>query len=215
MVLARSEQSYLSRLCGGVCMLVEKVRIGHDWFKRIGCVDFIAPLAFRLYLFFPFYMAGMSKITGMDGTVYWFGEVLGLPFPALMAYAAAYIELVGAFLLLLGLAARYISIPLIITMLVAIFAVHWDNGWFAIASSAADEGVAERLSMAKSILNEHGNYAWLTAKGSFVILNNGIEFAVTYLIMLLSLLFTGAGRYVSLDYWVEHYFSRANRLTIC
>lgn len=189
-------------------MLLEKVRTGHDSFKKVNAVDFIAPLAFRLYLFFPFYMAGMSKITGMDGTIYWFGEVLGLPFPALMAYLAAYTELVGAFLLLAGLATRYISIPLIITMIVAIFAVHWDHGWSAIASSAADEGVAERLSMAKSILKEHGNYGWLTAKGSFVILNNGIEFAVTYLIMLISLLFTGAGRYTSLDYWIERYLSK-------
>ncbi|MAL94493.1 MAG: hypothetical protein CME40_05400 [Haliea sp.] len=33
------------------------------------------------------------------------------------------------------------------------------------------------------------------------VLNNGIEFAATYFVMLLSLFFTGAGRFVSLDYW--------------
>ncbi|MEZ5502684.1 MAG: DoxX family protein [Halioglobus sp.] len=95
-------------------------------------------------------------------------------------------------LLLLGLATRWISIPLIITMLVAIFAVHWDNGWAAIADAAAED-VALRLGAARDILIEHGNYIWLTEKGLFVILNNGIEFAVTYLIMLLSLVFTVVG----------------------
>ena len=91
--------------------------------------------------------------------------------------------------------------PLMVTMLVAIFAVHWDNGWAAIADSSA-EGVAVRLSAAKEILQEHGHYEWLTEKGNFVILNNGIEFGVTYLLMCFSLLFTGGGRFTSVDYFL-------------
>ncbi len=63
--------------------------------------------------------------------------------------------------------------------------------------------MAVRLGAARELLQEHGNYSWLTEKGSFVILNNGIEFAVTYLIMLFSLLFTGGGRYVSADYYLS------------
>ena len=47
------------------------------------------------------------------------------------------------------------------------------------------------LAQQKVILRKHGNYSWLTEKGNFVILNNGIEFAATYLIMLLSLLVYG------------------------
>ena len=35
-----------------------------------------------------------------------------------------------------------------------------------------------------------------------MILNNGIEFGATYFIMLLVLFYFGAGRLVSLDYWV-------------
>jgi uncharacterized membrane protein YphA (DoxX/SURF4 family) len=75
----------------------------------------------------------------------------------------------------------------------------------AVQSLQNSEGVGQRLAAAKNILRRHGNYSWLTEKGSFVILNNGIEFAVTYLIMLLSLLFTGAGRWVSADYWIARY----------
>ena len=61
---------------------------------------------------------------------------------------------------------------------------------------------------AKEILKEHGNYDWLTENGSFVVLNNGIEFAATYFIMLLALFFIGGGRYVSVDYWIKEKFGK-------
>ena len=113
-------------------------------------------------------------------------------------------------------------------MLVATFAVHWDTGWFAVApgdpststakplaslgipaakrSLENSEEVGKRISAAKSLLKEHGNYNWLTEKGNLVVLNNGIEFAVTYFIMLLMLFFTGAGKYLSVDYWIARCF---------
>lgn len=177
-------------------------------FSPLQHLDGLAPLALRLYLVPVFWVAGTQKIAGMQSTIEWFGNPewgLGLPFPALLAYLAAYTEAIGALLLLLGLATRWISIPLIVTMLVAIFAVHWDSGWAAIADSGAQE-VAVRLGAARELLREHGNYAWLTEQGNFVVLNNGIEFAVTYLVMLLSLLFTGGGRYVSVDYYLSGLF---------
>ena len=40
-----------------------------------------------------------------------------------------------------------------------------------------------------------------------VILNNGIEFAVTYAVMLLALIAQGGGRYVSLDYWAMRWIT--------
>lgn len=177
-------------------------------FPRLQYLDGLAPLALRLYLVPVFWMAGTQKIAGMENTIEWFGNSdwgLGLPFPALLAYMAAYTEAVGALLLLLGLATRWISIPLMVTMLVAVFAVHWDNGWAAIADSGAQE-VAVRVGAARDLLREHGNYSWLTEQGNFVILNNGIEFAVTYLLMLLSLLFTGGGRFTSVDYYLFRLF---------
>ena len=53
---------------------------------------------------------------------------------------------------------------------------------------------------ARDILQQHGNYGWLTGSGSFAIVNNGIEFAATCLVMLVALFFTGAGRWLSVDY---------------
>lgn len=175
-------------------------------------LDFLAPLALRLYLVPIFWMAGTKKLADIDSIAEWFGNPdwgLGLPFPELMAWLATLTEVGGAILLLIGLGVRWISMPLIVTMLVAIFTVHLPNGWLAIAEGSgslfASErtiGAIERLDRIKAILDEHGNYDWLTQNGSVAILNNGIEFATTYLIMLLALLFMGGGRYVSLDYWI-------------
>jgi len=205
----------------------------HDWLNMTRQLDFLAPLLLRLYLGPVFISAGINKLVAWDNTVAWFGNAdwgLGLPLPGLMAFLAVSAELVGGFLLILGLATRYIAVPLMITMLVAAFSVHGGNGWFAIAPSDPStsmakplaavglpgagaslensEEVSRRLAAARSLLREHGNYNWLTGRGSIVILNNGIEFAATYFIMLLSLFFTGAGRYISLDYWFTARFLR-------
>ena len=185
---------------------------------RTRVLDFLAPLALRLYLVPIFWTAGSNKIDfgtflPNDGVVQWFGS-LGIPFPALNAFLAGWTEVLGAIFLLFGFAVRWISIPLMATMVVAMATVHWKNGWLAIAEGAgffATErtmGAIERLSRAKSILREHGNYEWLTENGSLVILNNGIEFAATYFIMLLALFFLGGGRIVSLDYWIAKKFRR-------
>lgn len=177
--------------------------------------DFLAPLALRLYLVPIFWMAGTNKLADMDSVIAWFGDPdrgLGLPLPELMAWAATLTEVGGAILLLIGFAVRWVSIPLMITMVVAAVSVHLHNGWLAIAEGSGlfaterTEGAIVRLERAKEILQEHGNYSWLTENGSFVVLNNGIEFAATYFIMLLVLFFIGAGRFFSMDYWVRRAF---------
>lgn len=190
--------------------------------------DWLGPLTLRLYLAPIFLAAGLHKFHNFDDIVNWFGNGdwgLGLPLPWLFAFLATSAEIIGGLALLVGLAVRLMAIPLVITMLVAATTAHWDNGWFAIAPGNPEtsmakvlepigfpgseaslnnsEEVGKRLSAAKRLLRQHGNYAWLTEKGSFVILNNGIEFAATYFIMTLMLLFAGGGRFVSIDYWLK------------
>jgi len=186
-----------------------------DLLNATRAIDWHGPLALRLYLVPVFWMAGTTKIDGWEDTVAWFGNPdwgLGLPFPLLMATLAVGAEVIGAICLLIGFAVRWISVPLMITMVVAAVTAHLQNGWLAIATGSgmfATErtiGGIERLSKAKSILKEHGNYDYLTENGSFVMLNNGIEFAATYFIMLLVLFFIGGGRYFSVDYWIEKKF---------
>lgn len=179
-------------------------------------LDFLAPLALRLYLVPIFWMAGTKKLGDMESTIGWFGNPdwgLGLPFPELLAWLATLTEVVGAAALLIGLGVRWISLPLMFTMIIAAITVHMKNGWLAIAEGsgffASDRTMAaiDRLDRAKDILKEHGNYSWLTENGSFVILNNGIEFAATYFIMLLVLFFYGPGK-ASLDYFIEKRYGR-------
>lgn len=108
----------------------------HTALNHTRIADFLAPLLLRLFLAPVMFSAGYNKAMSFEGTVSWFGNTewgLGLPFPALLAFLATATELVGGVLLLLGLFTRYISIPLMFTMLVAIGTVHWGNGWFAIA----------------------------------------------------------------------------------
>ena len=196
----------------------DKLNQLYDSLNMTKMADFLGPLALRLYLVPIFWMAGSKKLSDMDSTIAWFGNSewgLGMPFPELMAWSAVLTETTGAILLLLGLAVRWISIPLMVTMLVAMFSVHWSNGWLAIAEGtgsmfANDRTIVavDRLDKAKDILKEHGNYSWLTEHGSVVVLNNGIEFAATYFIMLLALFFIGAGRYISADYWIKDWWNK-------
>lgn len=184
--------------------------------------DGLGPLLLRLYLAPVLIQSGWTKFMSFESTATWMGNPdwgLGLPFPHLMAGLATGAELVGGVALVVGFATRWFAIPLIVTMLVAIFAVHWENGWLAIADGSswlANDRVLEaaaRKARAVELLKEYGDYGWLTARGSVTILNNGIEFAATYLIMLVSLLFTGGGRYTSVDYWIPRVLVRTSSCT--
>jgi len=180
-------------------------------------IDFIAPLLLRLYLAPIFWMAGSSKFADFESTAAWFGNPdwgLGLPMPTLMAFMSASTETLGAILLVFGLGVRWISLPLMVTMIVAALLVHIQHGWQAVADTKFclfncidAEDASVRLDKARELLQEHGNYDWLTEQGSLVILNNGIEFAATYFIMLLALLYLGAGK-LSLDFLLAKRFMK-------
>lgn len=203
--------------------------------NAIGHLDGVASLLIRLILGPVLIAAGWEKLTGDN----WFGfqlESFPFPFnvlpPELSWFLASWTEFLGGILLLVGLGTRIVAMPLAVTMFVAAYSVHLDNGWAAIAPSNppavcvpntdanANSNVferyikcynvnertieaSERLARAKSILREHGNYRYLNGSGAIVKLNSGIEFAANYLVMLLALLIIGGGRYFSLDYYVK------------
>ena len=185
---------------------------------RLQVADGIPLLLLRLYLAPVMIQAGWNKASSFDSIVDWFGNDdygLGLPMPLVMAFLATAAELVGGVLLLLGALTRLVSIPLMVTMIVAMVSVHAKNGWLAIADASSwladgtillNENIMaapEKLAAAKSLLQEYGHYDWLTSSGNFVVLNNGIEFAATYFIMLLVLFIYGGGRFFSVDFYMN------------
>lgn len=183
-------------------------------------LDFLGPLALRLYLVPVFWVAGMNKAASFTDVVEWFGNDdwgLGLPAPVLLAFLATAAEVGGAVLLLVGLATRLVTVPLMVTMIVAAGTVHWPHGWqavhdpqspfasrYTLGVEAGDASAAgERLARARELLREHGNYDWLTEQGRFVVSNSGVEWAATYFAMLLALFALGGGRFVSIDDWLR------------
>lgn len=173
-------------------------------------------------------VSGLVSLMADPNIVAWFGNEdwgLGLPFPTLLANLAAWTEFLGGWLLVFGLLTRLISIPLMFTMIVAATTVHLEHGWFAVTPTNPDtssakvldwvgidsakaslensQEAAKRLDAMRSLLEENGNTDWLYETGNILVLNNGIEFSTTYFIMLLALFFIGAGRFTSVDYFID------------
>lgn len=84
----------------------------------------------RITLAYGFYSTASMKWKDIHAVAEWFGT-LGIPAPTFNAYLAAGTETAGVVLLILGMGTRLITVPLIITMLVAIKTVHWANGFEA------------------------------------------------------------------------------------
>jgi len=196
-------------------------RLYGDFLRCLRSMDWLGPLALRIYLAPIFILSGMNKIGGIGDVAAWFGDPdwgLGLPAPLMLAWLATLTELLGGVALLLGLGVRLAAIPLMVVMAVAAVTVHWQYGWSALPDQTLvmpwewrGDLIAEaavRKGKAVELLKEHGHYGWLTEAGSFTVLKNGIEFAATYFIMLLALLFSGAGRFVSLDYWIRRRWAK-------
>lgn len=170
--------------------------------------DFLAPLAIRLYLVPVFWIAGTNKLNDFNGIIEWF-TYMQYPYPAIMAALATGAEVLGAVLLLFGFATRWAAIPLMITMLVAAVTVHWENGWQAVHdllspwANATAPAAIDHLNRFEQAAYNMKSYQALMEHGNLAVLNNGIEWAATYFVMLLALFFMGGGKYFSIDYYLK------------
>ncbi len=179
--------------------------------------SFLASISLRIYLAPVFILAGGNKLSNPEGVAQWF-ESLGLPAPELMVYLAGGTEFFGGWMLLLGIAVRWIAIPLMFTMVVAATTAHWENGWHVAPETELTapwewredliESAIDRRDKARSLLRRHGNYSYLTEAGSITINKNGIEWAATYFLMLMALIGLGAGKFFSVDYWIGRFFKK-------
>lgn len=91
----------------------------HTLFIRVtGLLQHPFLLALRLYWGYDFFQTGLGKLNNLERTTEFFAS-LQIPFPAVNAVFVGSLELVGGVLLLLGLASRYITVPLIVSLCVA------------------------------------------------------------------------------------------------
>lgn len=146
--------------------------------------DSIPPLFLRLLLAWEFGEAGFEKLHGTN----WFVDI-AFPFPFNLLPPdiswgmATFFEITGAFALAFGLATRFFSISLIILTIVAIASVHWPENWSTLSE----------LIKGYRIVDENGD-----GFGNY-------KLPVIYLMMLLPLLFGGAGK-LSIDYLISKRF---------
>lgn len=91
-----------------------------------------APVPLRLAIGYGFAAHGWAKLSrgpaGFAALIHW----MGLPLPVPTAWAVTFLELLGGLAIIAGAFSAAVSMPLIATMLVAMFRVHWRYGFSSI-----------------------------------------------------------------------------------
>lgn len=98
-------------------------RCGEGWAKY-------GPLVLRLAVGVVFAMHGWQKVGVTPEAFSMFLASLGVPAPLFFAYVVTYVELLGGLALILGFLTHWAAKLLSINMLVALFLVHFQNGFF-------------------------------------------------------------------------------------
>jgi uncharacterized membrane protein YphA (DoxX/SURF4 family) len=178
-----------------------KFLLGFFSFGWLRGLDFLPPLLLRLFLAPLLYVSGSQKLGMFTGEyskwnpLSWFNldnpvhqatsaglakvPFIGDSVANLLTTSIGWLEIIGALLLLIGFAVRWISLPLL--ALVALTAIVALNGQDIVATF-------------KEMLMTHG-YTDMSS--------STFSKAVIYFLMLLTLFFMGAGRFFSVD-WFLH-----------
>ena len=174
-----------------------KFLLGFFSFGWLRGLDFLPPLLLRLFLAPMLWVSGSKKLglfegsgiewynpmTWFDSTVYQASveklSTTPMPVPEVMNGVIGGVEVVAAFLLIIGFAVRWISLPLLALM------------GFTILLALGSQDI---LTAGENMLMNHG-YTDATT--------DSLTIGVMYFIMLLSLFFMGAGRFFSVD-WFLH-----------
>lgn len=106
-------------------------------YRLFATIDSFAPTILRLVLAVVFAVHGGQKAFGWLGGDGWnvtltkWTSPQGLGFPYALAALGVLAELLGALGLLVGVLTRLAALGIFCTMLVAVFAVHWPQGFLA------------------------------------------------------------------------------------
>ena len=91
-----------------------------------------APLPLRLAIGYGFMAHGWAKLSRGPAGFAALIHRIGLPFPVSTAWAVTILELAGGLAILGGAFVAVVSVPLMLTMLTAMFKVHWRYGFSSI-----------------------------------------------------------------------------------
>ena len=97
-----------------------------ELFDRLSASSWIPAFLIRLFVGYFFMETGWGKIHNLAAFTTRFAQ-WGIPYPALNSALSAYTEFLGGALTILGLGMRFVSIPMIINMIVAIITVKLKN----------------------------------------------------------------------------------------
>jgi len=101
-------------------------RLYQIYIKLLSKFQSLLLLMLRLYWGWQFFRTGRGKLMNLDNTAHFF-QSLHIPLPKLNAIMAGSTECFGGLLLLLGLGSRIVTVPLIITMIVAYLTADLDK----------------------------------------------------------------------------------------
>jgi putative oxidoreductase len=96
--------------------------IAEEVLQRLSSYEWLAALLMRLVVGYFFFETGWAKLHNLDAFTLRFMQ-WGIPHPAFNAALSAYTECIGGALTVAGLGMRFVSIPMMINMAVAIITV--------------------------------------------------------------------------------------------
>ena len=102
------------------------IAIAEGLLERLSSFEWLATLLMRLFVGYFFFETGWAKLHNLDAFAQRFME-WGIPHPVFSAAVSAYTECIGGALTVAGLGMRFVSIPMIINMAVAVITVKLKN----------------------------------------------------------------------------------------
>jgi putative oxidoreductase len=91
-----------------------------------------SPIPLRLIVGYGFMQHGFSKLSKGPDAFAAILQAMGVPSPHLMAWLTILIELLGGLAVLVGAFVAFVSVPMVVVLLVAIFTVHLPFGFSSI-----------------------------------------------------------------------------------
>ena len=101
------------------------ITVLYDWPRVVtGSLAWLPPLAIRIVVGWVFLWTGWQKLNFLPRMIENFRD-WGIPAPEILTPFASGMEFVGGLLLLIGLLTRFIAVPMMVIMVVAIVSAKW------------------------------------------------------------------------------------------